>query len=117
MELSGRLIGVFYGYAFRGTLYHFQGGFDPQHEKLRIGQCLMAYAIESAIGEGCSCLDMLRGDYEYKKRWAANVRQTLSYTLSGHTLPTYMNHVLQRLILPARSRGGRLFKRLLMNRR
>jgi CelD/BcsL family acetyltransferase involved in cellulose biosynthesis len=116
MELAGELIGMFYGYAFRGTLYHFQGGFDPAHEKLRIGQCLMAFAIESAIAERCTSLDMLRGEYEYKKRWAPSVRQTYSYQLARATPSTYVSHALDRIIRPAGRRSYRLLKSLVDHR-
>lgn len=112
MELAGELIGVFYGYSFRGTLYHFQGGFDPAHEKLRIGQCLMAFAIESAIAEGCTGLDMLRGEYDYKKRWAPSVRQTFSYQVSRATPPAYVRQAFDRFLGPAGRRSYRFLKSL-----
>ncbi len=112
MELSGRLIGVFYGYSFRRTLYHFQGGFDPAHEKLRIGQCLMAFAIEKAIGDGCNCLDMLRGEYEYKKRWAPSVRRTFSCRIMRPTASAYLSEFIHRVALPMRSRVVRLLQRV-----
>jgi CelD/BcsL family acetyltransferase involved in cellulose biosynthesis len=115
MELAGKLIGVFYGYAFRGTLYYFQGGFDPKHEKLKIGHCLMAYAIESAIGEGCDYLDLLRGEHEYKKRWASNIRQTFSWTVTRPTLPSYAHRVFHRVIRPAGMRVNRVLKRITAN--
>jgi CelD/BcsL family acetyltransferase involved in cellulose biosynthesis len=111
MEMAGELIGMFYGYCFRGTLYHFQGGFDPQHEKVRAGQCLMAYAIESAIAEGARCLDMLRGEYEYKKRWAPLVRETYSYRFVRPTLPAHVSRVISRFIGPIVRRANRVVRR------
>ncbi|HEX5461307.1 MAG TPA: GNAT family N-acetyltransferase [Steroidobacteraceae bacterium] len=112
MEMAGRMIGMFYGYSFRGTLYHFQGGFDPQYEKVRAGQCLMAFAIESAIEEGCSCLDMLRGEYEYKKRWAPLVRETYSYRIIRSTLPARVSRVMRRLVHPMMHRANRVIRRM-----
>ena len=112
MELGGEIIGMFYGYAFRGTLYHFQGGFDPQHEKIRAGQCLMAFAIESAIGEGCTCLDMLRGEYEYKKRWAPLVRETYSYRMVRPTLPAHVSRALDGFIRPMMGRARQVVRRI-----
>lgn len=111
METAGEMIGVFYGYRFRGTLHHFQGGFDPRHEKVRAGQCLVAFAIESAIAEGCTCLDMLRGDYEYKKRWAPLVRETYSYHIERSTLPARVDRVLQRFVRPIIRRANRMIRR------
>jgi CelD/BcsL family acetyltransferase involved in cellulose biosynthesis len=112
MEMAGAMIGMFYGYSFRGILYHFQGGFDPQHEKIRAGQCLMAFAIESAIGEGCTCLDMLRGEYEYKKRWAPLVRETYSYRIIRRTLPARVSRVMGRFIRPVMHRANRMIRRI-----
>jgi CelD/BcsL family acetyltransferase involved in cellulose biosynthesis len=112
MEMAGELIGMFYGYSFGGTLYHFQGGFDPQHEKMRAGQCLMAFAIESAIAEGCTCLDMLRGEYEYKKRWAPLARETHSYRIVRATLPARVNRVLHHFIQPVIRRASRVIRRI-----
>jgi hypothetical protein len=112
MEIAGEMIGMFYGYSFRGTLYHFQGGFDPQHEKVRAGQCLMAFAIERAIAEGCRCLDMLRGDYEYKKRWAPEARETHSYRIARSTLPTRVSRVMHGFIRPMMHRANRMIRRI-----
>lgn len=61
---------MYYCYAWRGTTLPFQSGFDPQYEKLSPGLTLMGFAIEQAIREGQTCFDMLRGEYDYKKRWA-----------------------------------------------
>jgi CelD/BcsL family acetyltransferase involved in cellulose biosynthesis len=110
VELDKQIIGMFYGYAFRGVLYHFQGGFDPRYEHMRIGQCVMAYAIESGIAEGCNCLDMLRGAYEYKRRWAPQVRETYTWTVEQRNLATLTSRFRNRLITPAFSRAARLFR-------
>jgi CelD/BcsL family acetyltransferase involved in cellulose biosynthesis len=76
MELAGEIIAMCYCYAWADTVFYFQSGFDPRHEKLRPGLCLMGYAFEHAIGEGRRCFDMLRGEYEYKTQWAKDVRTT-----------------------------------------
>lgn len=112
MELGGEIIGMFYGYAFRGTLYHFQGGFDPRHEKISAGQCLMAFAIESAIAEGCTGLDMLRGEYEYKKRWASLVRETHSYRIVRPTMPARVSRALDRFVRPMMGRARQVVRRI-----
>jgi CelD/BcsL family acetyltransferase involved in cellulose biosynthesis len=108
VELAGELVGIYYFYSFRNTLYHFQGGLDPQHEKLRIGTCLLAFAVESGIAEGCNCLDMLRGEYDYKKRWAPDVRCTYSARILRFTLPTLIDRTMRRLVMPVHARLARL---------
>lgn len=111
MELAGEIIGIFYGYCFRETLYHFQGGFDPHYEKASAGQCLMAFAIESAIAEGCTCLDMLRGEHDYKKRWAPLVRETYSYRIVRPTLPGHVSRALHQYVNPMLSRARQVVRR------
>ena len=88
MELENEIIAMYYCYAWRGTTYYFQGGFDPRHEKLRPGLSLMGYAIEQAIGEGQQQFDMLRGEYEYKKQWAKQERITVTRSCHRPLLST-----------------------------
>ncbi|MBI3899537.1 MAG: GNAT family N-acetyltransferase [Gammaproteobacteria bacterium] len=76
METGGAVIAMYYCYRFRDTVYYFQGGFDPSHERARPGLCLMGYAIEHAIQEGNHTFDMLRGEYDYKRQWAKATRET-----------------------------------------
>jgi CelD/BcsL family acetyltransferase involved in cellulose biosynthesis len=76
LEVQGAVVAMYYFYRFRGTAYYFQGGFDPQFERLRPGLCLMGYAIEQAIREGDRVVDMLRGEYEFKRQWAKETRET-----------------------------------------
>lgn len=67
---------VLYCYRYRDEVLFFQSGFDPALEKFSIGQILLGYAFESAIGEGRTVFDMLKGDHAYKRSWANDTRQT-----------------------------------------
>ena len=58
--------------------YSYLGGFDPSWNTYSPGKLLMAYAIEQAIGEGCTEFDFLRGREAYKYRWGAIDRCSLS---------------------------------------
>lgn len=106
MERAGHPIAMYYCYRFRGTVYYFQGGFEPEYEKLRPGLCLMGYAIEHAIGEGQQVFDMLRGEYDYKKQWARDVRETVYTMAYRRTAPAFV-YWLRRSLLPEAKRLAR----------
>ena len=54
--------------------------FDPAQEKFSVGQILLGYAFESAIGEGLKTFDMLKGDHAYKRSWSNDTRRTYEIT-------------------------------------
>jgi CelD/BcsL family acetyltransferase involved in cellulose biosynthesis len=76
IEAGGRTVAIFYCYRFRGDVLFYQTGFDPELEHFRLGQVLMGFSIESAIAEGASVFDMLKGEHEYKASWSNDVRDT-----------------------------------------
>lgn len=98
MELKGRLIAVDYCYAFRDTHYAFQCGFDPEFSKLSPGNCLLGYAIQRAIEEGRAVFDLLRGEHDYKKRWAREVRVTHSVWIYRPSVPAVLHRLLRRVL-------------------
>ena len=55
---------------------------------------------------------MLRGEYEYKKRWAPLVRETYSYRIIRPTLPARVSRVMGRFIRPAIHRANRMIRRI-----
>jgi CelD/BcsL family acetyltransferase involved in cellulose biosynthesis len=71
---NGRIVAVFYGYAFHGTVCYYLSGYDPDLEKLSIGTILVAHAIEEAVRDGATTFDFLRGAEEYKYAWGATDR-------------------------------------------
>jgi CelD/BcsL family acetyltransferase involved in cellulose biosynthesis len=66
IRIAGEPAGVFYGFAHQGTVYYYLSGYDPQYEKLGIGNLVVAHAIEEAVREGATTFDFLRGAEEYK---------------------------------------------------
>jgi len=71
-----RIVAVFYGFALHGTVYYYLSGYDPDLEKLSIGNILVAHAIEQAVRDGATTFDFLRGAEEYKYSWGATDRIT-----------------------------------------
>ncbi len=73
---GGRIIAVLYALAARGRLYTYLQGIDPDARRMSPGSVLLAAAIEDAIAEGASEVDLLRGAEAYKYRWGAVDRST-----------------------------------------
>jgi CelD/BcsL family acetyltransferase involved in cellulose biosynthesis len=86
LETEGRTIAMYYCYAYRGTWYYFQSGFDPAVERVRPGLVLMGHMFEAAINENSTVFDMLRGEYDFKKVWAKQIRETHGVTIRRTTL-------------------------------
>jgi CelD/BcsL family acetyltransferase involved in cellulose biosynthesis len=76
LETAGKIVAVFYCYRFRDEVLYFQSGFDPELEKLSLGQVLMGYAIEAAIADGARAFDHLKGEHAYKSSWSNDARKT-----------------------------------------
>jgi len=77
IEIDDKAVAIKYCYKFRGGIFFFQFGFDPNFEKLGLGQVLLGYAIEHAILESNTIFDFLKGEYEYKKIWAKEITRTI----------------------------------------
>ncbi|OZB68733.1 GNAT family N-acetyltransferase, partial [Thiomonas sp. 13-64-67] len=77
LELGGRSVAMLYGYRLGDRFYYFQSGFDPGVAPLSPGELLLGYAIESAILEGCTTFDMLKGDYDHKRHFFQQTRGTV----------------------------------------
>lgn len=74
VRIDGRIVAVFYGFAHHGTVYYYLSGYEPELEKLSIGNVLVAHAIEEAARDGATTFDFLRGAEEYKYSWGATDR-------------------------------------------
>lgn len=86
LRIHDDIVAMLYCFRHRDTVYHFQGGFDPDHGELRPGFVLYGYAIEQAIGEGARVFDMLAGEHEYKERWASGANPLRSRELARGNL-------------------------------
>ncbi|MDE2149417.1 MAG: GNAT family N-acetyltransferase [Gammaproteobacteria bacterium] len=95
LQRDGEPIAMFYGMRMRNTSFYFQSGFDPAWSGLRLGSVMVAYVIEDAIAEGCTRFDMLRGDYEHKKRFGRSVRTTTGVRLFRSGLAARIYRILK----------------------
>lgn len=76
LEYNGELVAIDYNYFFRGSLYAFQGGFDPQYADIRPGKVLTAMSLRDAANRGLKYYDFLKGEYQAKLLWTQNTRET-----------------------------------------
>ncbi len=109
LEMNGEIIAMFYGFRHAQTCYYFQAGFDPQHAALSPGEVLMGYVIEAAIDAGCTRFDMLKGDYDHKRHFFAQTRQTVDIRVHRPGLIHWLYRVkqwrLERRTPPPRHAG------------
>jgi CelD/BcsL family acetyltransferase involved in cellulose biosynthesis len=77
-HLDRRHVGSFYGFQYGGTVYYYQLGVETNPVKrVKTGTAVIGGCIQEAIRRGCSELDFLRGEEEYKYRWTATDRRDL----------------------------------------
>lgn len=79
LEVDKKIISVLYGFSYQDTYYYYQTGFDLSLESKRPGLLVLGYAIEDSFKAGLKKFDFLRGEEEYKLKWAN--RQTKTYNL------------------------------------
>lgn len=77
LEIQGRMQAVQFGYAYGGSYYSIQEGYDPDLTGIRggVGSVARAAAIESAIAEGIRTYDFLADANPHKQRWGARMRE------------------------------------------
>ncbi|MFT5431611.1 MAG: CelD/BcsL family acetyltransferase involved in cellulose biosynthesis [Myxococcota bacterium] len=68
LVMDGKPIAAYYGYADGDTAAFYQSGRDTKSDSSG-GSVLIAHAIRSAIDDGCTRFDLLRGAETYKARW------------------------------------------------
>jgi CelD/BcsL family acetyltransferase involved in cellulose biosynthesis len=100
LELSGKIVAMYYFYKFRDATYLMQSGFDPDASDVRPGQVLLGYVVEHAIGERLAVLDFLRGDHRYKEELANGERETVWVTIYRRR-PGAAIYFTRRVLLPA----------------
>ena len=83
LKVADQVVAVQHGFHYRGVVYDYQKGFDPNWGRYSPGQLLQAHAIREAVGEGAREFDMLRGDEAYKYTWTDQARADHHVMLSG----------------------------------
>ena len=71
VALDGETQAALYCFSFGDRVSYYQGGFEPTLSRLSLGTILTATAVRTAIEEGKTVFDFLRGDEEYKAKWTS----------------------------------------------
>ena len=71
LKCDGRPACVLLSYFWGGKYWFFIGGFEPELMRWSVGTCLFSRVFQSAIAEGATEFDFLRGAEEYKYRFGA----------------------------------------------
>ena len=75
LKCDGQPACVLLNYFWGGKYWFFIGGFEPELMKWSVGTCLFSRVFQSAIEEGASEFDFLRGAEQYKYRFGAVDRE------------------------------------------
>lgn len=81
LNVDEKVIAALYTFEFKGSLFYFQSGYDPEYASLSPGTVLMWAGICDAIDRGLTRFDYLRGAEFYKSLWANESRSTYSLVL------------------------------------
>jgi CelD/BcsL family acetyltransferase involved in cellulose biosynthesis/dTDP-4-amino-4,6-dideoxygalactose transaminase len=71
-ELNGTPAAAWYGMRFAGIEWYYNAGRNPAFDELSVGHVLVAHTVREAILDGQRQYRLLRGDHEYKRRWATH---------------------------------------------
>jgi CelD/BcsL family acetyltransferase involved in cellulose biosynthesis len=66
LNVDGEDAAILFGFAYERTLALYNAAYDPDLAALSVGLACAAYAIRTAIAEGFTTYDFLRGDERYK---------------------------------------------------
>jgi CelD/BcsL family acetyltransferase involved in cellulose biosynthesis len=80
LESRSRTLAVLYCFSYEGHYYYYQGGWDPDYARNRVGLVLMHRAILQSIVDGARVFDFLRGEESYKRRWATRRTANFRFT-------------------------------------
>jgi len=76
MEWNGRVLACQYGFAYGGTYFHLQEGYEPASEHRSVGIGLRAWSIREFLKEGLVEYDFLGGISRHKRDWGAEAKQS-----------------------------------------
>jgi CelD/BcsL family acetyltransferase involved in cellulose biosynthesis len=81
LAVEGAVRAALYGFVDEGLFSYYQAGYDPAYVARSVGTVLLGAVIRDCFGDGLE-FDFLRGDEDYKRRWATHVRHIESLSLS-----------------------------------
>ena len=83
LRVQGKDVAALYTFKYNNRLFYYQGGWDPEWSKDRVGSILTNLVIEDAINKGYSEYDFLRGSEDYKTRLTNKKREEIDIFISN----------------------------------
>jgi CelD/BcsL family acetyltransferase involved in cellulose biosynthesis len=81
LEGNHRKLASLLNFTYRGTVYVYNSGYDPDFGHWSPGWVLISYSIQDAIERGMRIYDFLRGRESYKYRFRAKDFEIFRYTI------------------------------------
>lgn len=107
LEIGSAVAAVLYCLRFGPRVFYFQSGFDLAWSRFGPGRLLMAEAIRSAIEEGATEFDFLRGTERHKLFWHPEIRRDVHLTIFRRDLRVAFPVVWQERLRAARAQLAR----------
>jgi peptidoglycan/xylan/chitin deacetylase (PgdA/CDA1 family)/CelD/BcsL family acetyltransferase involved in cellulose biosynthesis len=90
LEWNDRILACQYGFAYGGTYFQLQEGYDPDTEHWNPGVGLRAWTIGEFIKEGIEEYDFMGGVSRHKTDWGAQVKHSKRLVLAGGSYPNLL---------------------------
>lgn len=78
LKVEDTIIAALYAFCFKGKIFYYQSGYDPDWSACSPGTVLMWQSVADAISHNLDEFDYLRGDEYYKSLWSDQCRYTYS---------------------------------------
>jgi CelD/BcsL family acetyltransferase involved in cellulose biosynthesis len=82
LEVDNDPVAAWYGFRFGGDEWYYQSGRDLAWDAYSVGFVLLCHTLRETFTDGCGAYRFLRGDEEYKDRFATRATQ-LETTVRG----------------------------------
>ena len=76
LEWNGKILACQYGFAYGGTYFQLQEGYEPASEHWNLGIGLRAWSIRQFLKEGLREYDFMGGVGRHKSTWGAEVKHS-----------------------------------------
>jgi lipid II:glycine glycyltransferase (peptidoglycan interpeptide bridge formation enzyme) len=86
------------GFLYNGKYYGYKAGFNPLFHADSPGKCLFLKIVKDAIQEGMDEVDMLTGNYSYKKNWSNDIRRIENITIYNNSKVSKFRILLNRCL-------------------
>ena len=87
LRLKGAIIAYRLGFAQGQTFYDWNTSHDPDFADQSVGKVLMGLVIKDLIACGFKRFNLMRGDYEWKRKWITDDNALINYQFLARSSP------------------------------